>query len=83
MAQLHTLSPSEMVRKVIDESGYRESLMIQGTEEAEDRVRNIEELVNAAIQFEEENEDATLLTFLGNASLASDADSKEEKTRCR
>ncbi len=78
MTQINTLSPSDMVRKVIDESGYRDSLMVQGTEEAEDRVRNVDELVNAAIQFEEENEDATLLTFLGNASLASDADSKEE-----
>ncbi|NJN29632.1 MAG: DNA helicase PcrA [Synechococcales cyanobacterium RM1_1_8] len=80
-ASLERDRPSDMVRKVIDGSGYRNMLMQQGTEEAEDRVRNIEELANAAMQFEEENEDANLLTFLGSASLASDLDSQDENSQ--
>ncbi len=79
IGQIDRLSASAMVRKVIDESGYRDSLLAEGTEEAEDRLQNVEELFNAALQFEEENEDATLLNFLGNASLASDLDSLDEE----
>lgn len=67
-----------MVRQVMEESGYIQDLVSQGTDEAEDRRKNLEELHNAALQFQEENEDASLLTFLGSASLASDADSQDE-----
>ncbi|MGA1264330.1 MAG: DNA helicase PcrA [Prochlorothrix sp.] len=69
---------AEMVRQVMEESGYIEELVSQGTDEAEDRRKNLEELHNAALQFQEENEDASLLTFLGSASLASDADSQDD-----
>ncbi len=78
---METDSPSAMVKKVVEGSGYRDMLMKQNTEDAEDRVRNIDELTNAASQFEEENEDANLSSFLGSASLASDADSKDDENQ--
>lgn len=78
---IDSLSPSAMVRKVIEDSGYRQELMEQDNDDAQDRLQNIEELVNAALQFEEENEDANLLTFLASASLASDLDSGEERSK--
>lgn len=77
--QLEQHSASEMVNNVIKESGYLQSLLDEGTEEADDRRKNLDELCNAAVQFEEENEEATLLTFLASASLASDADSKDDR----
>jgi DNA helicase-2/ATP-dependent DNA helicase PcrA len=39
---------------------------------------NVQELYNAVLQFEEENEDPSLLAFLANASLASDLDNMDE-----
>ena len=77
--QLEDTSPSQMVDRVMRGSGYLQSLIEQDTEEADDRRKNLDELYNATLQFEEENEEATLLTFLASASLASDADSKDDQ----
>jgi DNA helicase-2/ATP-dependent DNA helicase PcrA len=55
-----------------------DALKAEGTEEADDRIGNVQELYNAVLQFEEENEDPSLLAFLANASLASDLDNVDE-----
>ncbi|WP_338462970.1 DNA helicase PcrA [Synechococcus elongatus IITB7] len=75
--QADALRPSDLIRQLLEQSGYIAELQRSGTDEDEDRRRNLEELVNAAIQYEEENDDPSLIGFLGTASLASDADSKE------
>jgi len=72
--QIESHSAAEIVRGVMEESGYLEDLKKQGTDEAENRLENISELYNAVLQFQEENEDTTLEGFLANASLASDLD---------
>jgi DNA helicase-2/ATP-dependent DNA helicase PcrA len=69
--------PSELVQRVMEQSGYLAELITEGTDEAEDRRRNLQELVNAALQFQEENDEAGLEDFLASAALASDADSKD------
>ena len=52
-------------------------MIADGTDEAEERRRNLQELVNAALQYQEENEEGDLEGFLASAALASDADSKD------
>jgi DNA helicase-2/ATP-dependent DNA helicase PcrA len=69
--------PSELVQRVMEQSGYLAELIAAGTDEAEDRRRNLNELVNAALQYQEENEEGSLEEFLASAALASDADSKD------
>ncbi|HEY9877115.1 MAG TPA: 3'-5' exonuclease, partial [Leptolyngbyaceae cyanobacterium] len=69
---------SEIIQGVLEDSGYIEALKIEGTDDALERVANVQELYNAALQFEEENEDTSLLAFLSNASLASDRDDLKE-----
>ena len=69
--------PSELVQRVMEQSGYVAELIADGTDEAEERRRNLQELVNAALQYQEENEEGTLEGFLASAALASDADSKD------
>ena len=69
--------PSELVQRVMEQSGYLAELIADGTDEAEDRRRNLNELVNAALQYQEENEEGSLEEFLASAALASDADSKD------
>lgn len=78
--KLDTLTASEVAQTVLDESGYIRDLQAQGTEEADDRIGNVQELYNAVRQFEEENEeDPSLIAFLASASLASDLDDLQEE----
>ena len=77
--QSHLLSssPAELVQLVLEKSGYLSELIATGTDEAEERRRNLQELVNAALQYQEESEDADLEGFLSTAALSSDADNKD------
>lgn len=77
--QVDALSASEIVQGILEDSGYLRDLKAQGTDEAEDRWQNVNELYNAVLQFEEENEDdRSLIAFLANASLASELDNLQE-----
>ncbi len=77
-AQLDTLSPSEIVQGVMEDSGYIKDLQNQGTDESLDRLQNVQELYNAVLQFEEESEDVTLGNFLASTALTSDLDNLKE-----
>jgi DNA helicase II / ATP-dependent DNA helicase PcrA len=76
--QLNKVPVSEVVQGVLDGSGYIQDLMSQGTDEAEDRVQNVQELFNAVLQFQEENDDVTLQSFLSSTALSSDLDNLKE-----
>ncbi|MCP9772337.1 exodeoxyribonuclease V subunit gamma [Synechococcus sp. Tobar12-5m-g] len=75
--RLQDAPPSELVQRVMEQSGYLAELITEGTDESEERRRNLQELVNAALQYQEENEEGSLEGFLASAALASDADSKD------
>jgi len=70
------LGLSALVRWMLVESGYVQSLEEEGTLEAESRVRNLEEFVSAAT--EAESLGLRLPEFLDRVTLASDADDVEE-----
>jgi DNA helicase-2/ATP-dependent DNA helicase PcrA len=72
------MSATEVIQGIITDSGYAAELQAQGTDEAADRLSNLQELVNAAIQYAEENEDSSLDAFLANAALASSLDDSTE-----
>ncbi len=77
--QLDTLPANTIIQGILDNSGYVDDLKAQDTDEAEDRLRNVNELYNAVQQFQEENpDDSSLSGFLASASLASDLDNLEE-----
>jgi DNA helicase-2/ATP-dependent DNA helicase PcrA len=78
-SQVETLPASQIVQGIIQDSGYIEDLKNQGTEEATNRIENVIELYNAVLQFEEQNEEPTLTSFLAKASLASDLDDLQEE----
>ena len=77
-AEVTNMTAFDLLEGLINDSGYVDDLQSQGTEEAENRIENIEELYNAVRQFQETNEDASLEGFLANASLASDLDNLQE-----
>lgn len=61
----------DLIRQIIQESGYERELQQEDTNEALDRLNNLQELVNAAAQYAIENEDESLEGFLANAALSS------------
>ena len=76
--RLDNAKGSEIIQELLEDSGYIEALKGDGTDEAMERLENVQELYNAVLQFEEENEDNSLIAFLANASLASDLDDVQE-----
>ncbi len=75
----HLGDPShELIRLVLEKSGYRAMLADSKDEDDADRLANIEELVTAAKQFHDEDPSRTLSDFLEQISLASDVDGWNE-----
>jgi DNA helicase-2/ATP-dependent DNA helicase PcrA len=66
--------PSEIIEAVLDESGYRAEFEAENTVEAESRLENLQELVNAAAEYERVEPEATLDGFLQEQALFSEAD---------
>ncbi|HEU4389086.1 MAG TPA: 3'-5' exonuclease, partial [Blastocatellia bacterium] len=63
---------AELVKDVAEQSGYTRALKEENSEEAESRLQNIEELVNAAAEADRNLE--SLRDFIDHAALASDTD---------
>ncbi|BAZ52067.1 ATP-dependent DNA helicase, Rep family protein [Nostoc sp. NIES-4103] len=76
--QIATVPVSELLLGLLDDSGYVQDLQNQGTDESEDRIQNVQELYNATLQFQEENEDVSLTAFLQSAALSSDLDNLKD-----
>ncbi|HKP87521.1 MAG TPA: UvrD-helicase domain-containing protein [Blastocatellia bacterium] len=70
---------SEVVKAATLETGYVRALEEEKSEEAEGRLLNIEELVTAAVEAEEQGE--TLRDFIDHAALVSDTDQYKEDAR--
>jgi len=71
-------SASEVINQVIIRSGYLEELE-KGDDEDQERGKNIKELISAALEYEEKNEDNSLTGFLENMALMSDIDGLDEE----
>jgi DNA helicase-2/ATP-dependent DNA helicase PcrA len=82
MGRLKEAVPDEVIRQVLDRSGYR--LLYKGSSDVEDqeRLANIEELITAAKQFAAEDSSRTISDFLENITLASDVDGWDERQDC-
>jgi DNA helicase-2/ATP-dependent DNA helicase PcrA len=71
-------TPDEVIRAVLDRSGYRAMLKDSKDPEDQERLANIEELITAARQFAAEDPSRTITDFLENITLASDVDAWDE-----
>ncbi|RVU54798.1 ATP-dependent helicase [Anaerosphaera multitolerans] len=68
------LSISQLIEKVIYESGYVAELEAENTVEARTRIENIKELISTAVEYERENAEGSLEDFLSGISLLSEVD---------
>ena len=71
--------PVELIGAVLDESGYRAELVAENTVEAESRLENLEELINAAREYERVEPEPTLSGFLQEQALYSEQDALSGK----
>jgi ATP-dependent DNA helicase UvrD/PcrA len=69
----------ELIRFIIDRTGYIKALETEGSPEAFSRIENLKELANAAHDAEARGE--TLAEFLDHAALASDTDQFDPNAR--
>jgi DNA helicase-2/ATP-dependent DNA helicase PcrA len=69
----------ELIRFLIDRTGYIKALEVEGSPEALSRIENLKELANAAHDAEVRGE--TLADFLDHAALASDTDQFDPEAR--
>jgi DNA helicase II / ATP-dependent DNA helicase PcrA len=64
----------ELIERVLEQSGYMDSLEAERTIEAQGRIENLQELVSLAREWMESAAEATLSSFLQEVSLYSDQD---------
>jgi DNA helicase-2/ATP-dependent DNA helicase PcrA len=64
---------SDVVRAAIIETGYENALRSERTDEAEGRLENLQELVNAAVDYDEQGIEG-LREFIDHSALVSDQD---------
>ena len=64
---------SDVVIAAIEDTGYASMLRLEASDESEGRLENLEELVNAAADYDKQEEDG-LRDFIDHAALTSDTD---------
>lgn len=69
----------ELLNRILDDTGYRKELEAEGDSSPEliSRLENIEELINKAVDYSQNAEDASLSEFLEEVALVADIDSMD------
>ena len=79
-AKAKLLYVTDLLQEVIETTGYVRELEAEGTDEAEARIENIDELISKAVDYAEGEEAPTLNGFLENVALVADIDSFDENS---
>ena len=74
---------SDVLGKLLDQSGYLRDLREQHTEEAESRLANLMELISAACDYEMRDPEASLSGFIDRLSLLSETDEEQGAREAR
>ena len=78
-AQAQELSVPELLERVLEQSGYLESLEAERTIEARGRIENLQELVGVTREYLEQAAEPSLSGFLQEISLYSDQDALRDQ----
>ena len=62
-SKLPYITIADLLREIIEETGYLQELEAEGSEEAEARIENIDELLSKVVAYEEGEEEPTLSGF--------------------
>ncbi|MFG1736170.1 DNA helicase PcrA [Paenibacillus sp. 843] len=72
------LSVTELTEKILEMSEYRLELQNENTIESRSRLENIDEFLSVTQEFEKNNEDKSLISFLTDLALIADIDSMND-----
>ena len=70
---------SDIIKEILNKSGYTKALEEENTIQADARIENIEEFLTVAMEFEQESAENKLSDFLESITLASDIDGMEDE----
>ena len=73
-SKLEFYSLEELVRDILETTGYVKELEESEEEDAADRIENIDELVSKVVAYEETHDEPTLSEFLEEVALVADID---------
>ena len=79
-AKAAIVSVSELLEEILKETGYVSELEAEGTDEAQARIENIDELISKAVAYEESTDEPSLNGFLEEVSLVADIDNLDENS---
>ena len=71
-------SLSELVKDILETTGYVKAMEESNEEDATDRIENIDELISKVVAYEEAHDEPTLSEFLEEVALVADIDSVGE-----
>lgn len=77
-AKADELSVTELTEQILEMSEYKLELQRENTLESTARVENIEEFLSVTLEFENRNEDRSLVAFLTDLALIADIDSMND-----
>ncbi|MFR9710648.1 DNA helicase PcrA [Paenibacillus sp. MB22_1] len=81
---LHQMVPylfvTELTEKLLEVTQYRLELQNENTLEARSRLENIDEFLSVTMEFENNNEDKSLVSFLTDLALIADIDSMNDNS---
>lgn len=77
-SKLEFFTLEELVKDVIETTGYVKELEASDDEDAADRIENIDELVSKVVSYEETHEEVSLSEFLEEVALVADIDRAAE-----
>ncbi|MEE8301436.1 MAG: 3'-5' exonuclease, partial [Candidatus Tectomicrobia bacterium] len=79
-AEVGLMDVADLTREVLNRTGYLVQLESESTADAQARIENLGEFVNAADDFDRRTDSAGLLTFLEQTALLTDQDSLTDHT---
>lgn len=74
------LSVTELTEKLLEMTQYRLELQNENTLESRSRLENIDEFLSVTMEFENNNEDKSLVSFLTDLALIADIDSMNDNS---
>ena len=78
MAKVSDMAAADLIYEVLEASGYLAQLKADRTVEAQSRLENLSELVNAAADYDQQADEPSLQGFLEHTVLVSDQDNLED-----
>ena len=77
--QSDTSSIEKLTNRILKETGYMAMLEADKSTESESRIENLGEFLNVVIEYENEEAESNLASFLENIALVTDLDNVEEE----